>query len=209
MSSSSRAFDEPDRRQLPGAARRGVLADAIPGAAVRDVVLVVAYAALVGLFAQLVVPLWFTPVPITGQTFGVLVGAAALGWQRALTGMVLYLMVGLLGVPWFAGHSGGMDTLGSPSFGYLVGFVAAAIVLGALAGRGWDRKVPTAVAMFAIGSVVVYAFGLPWLMASIHVGLATGLAKGVTPFLLGDAIKVLVAAGLLPTAWAVLRRSGQ
>jgi len=185
-----------------------VLADAIPGAAVRDVVLVVAYAGLVGLFAQLVIPLWFTPVPITGQTFGVMVGAAALGWQRALTGMVLYLMVGLLGVPWFAGQSGGMDTLGSPTFGYLIGFVVAALVLGALAGRGWDRKLAPALAMFALGSLVIYAFGLPWLMVSLHFGLGTGLAKGVTPFLLGDAIKVLVAAGLLPTAWALVRRGG-
>ena len=203
MSTSSHALD--DRGRLPGP-RQGVLADAIPGAAVRDVVLVVAYAGLVGLFAQLVIPLWFTPVPITGQTFGVMVGAAVLGWQRALTGMVLYLMVGLLGVPWFAGQSGGMDTLGSPTFGYLIGFVVAALVLGALAGRGWDRKLAPALAMFALGSLVIYAFGLPWLMVSLHFGLGTGLAKGVTPFLLGDAIKVLVAAGLLPTAWALVRR---
>lgn len=205
MSTSSHALDDSGR--LPGL-RQGVLADAIPGAAVRDVVLVAAYAALVGLFAQLVIPLWFTPVPITGQTFAVMVGAAVLGWQRALTGMVLYLMVGLLGVPWFAGQAGGMDTLGSPTFGYLIGFVIAGLVVGALAGRGWDRGLVPALGLFALGSLIIYAFGLPWLMVSLHVGLGTGLAKGVTPFLLGDAIKVLVAAGLLPTAWALVRRGG-
>jgi biotin transport system substrate-specific component len=111
-------------------------------------------------------------------------------------------------VPWFAGQAGGMDTLGSPTFGYLIGFVVAALALGALAGRGWDRKLAPALALFALGSLVVYAFGLPWLMVSLHIGLGTGLAKGVTPFLLGDAIKVLVAAGLLPTAWALVRRGG-
>jgi len=171
-------------------------------------VLVLAYAGLVGLSAQLVIPLWFTPVEITGQTFAVMVGAAALGWQRALTGMVLYLMFGLLGVPWFASHSGGITVVTSASFGYLLGFVVAALVLGGLAARRWDRTVPKAVAMFVLGSLIVYAFGLPWLMATLQVGLGTGLAKGVTPFLLGDAIKVLVAAGLLPAVWALVRRSG-
>jgi biotin transport system substrate-specific component len=208
VSSSSRAFDESGHGLELRAGRPGVLADLVPGAAVRDVVLVLAYAGLVGLSAQLVIPLWFTPVEITGQTFAVMVGAAALGWQRALTGMVLYLMFGLLGVPWFASHSGGITVVTSASFGYLLGFVVAALVLGGLAARRWDRTVPKAVAMFVLGSLIVYAFGLPWLMATLQVGLGTGLAKGVTPFLLGDAIKVLIAAGLLPAVWALVRRSG-
>ena len=208
MSSSSRAFDESGRPLDLPAGRQGVLADLVPGAAVRDVALVLAYAGLVGLFAQLVIPLWFTPVPITGQTFAVMIGAAALGWQRGLTGMLLYVMLGLLGVPWFADHSGGINAVTSASFGYLLGFVVAALVLGGLAARGWDRTPPRAIAMFAIGSLIVYAFGLPWLMVTIEVGLGTGLAKGVTPFLLGDAIKLLVAAGLLPAAWALVRRGG-
>jgi biotin transport system substrate-specific component len=206
VSSSSRAFDGSRRRVELGAGRPGVLADLLPGAAVRDVVLVLAYAALVGLFAQLVIPLPFTPVPITGQTFAVMVGAAALGWQRAVGGMVLYLALGLAGVPWFAGQSGGIAVVTKASFGYLLGFVIAALVLGGLAGRRWDRTPQRAAAMFVVGSLIVYAFGLPWLMATIPVGLRDGLAMGVTPFLLGDAIKVLVAAGLLPAAWALLRR---
>ena len=208
MSSSSRAFGESSRRLELYAQRPAVLADALPGAAVRDVVLVLAYAALVGLFAQVAIPLWWTPVPITGQTFGVMVGGAALGWQRSLTGMLLYVLMGLLGVPWFAQHKGGMAVLSSPSFGYVVGFVVAALLLGVLAGRGWDRTVPKAVAMFALGSLVVYAFGVPWLMVATDIGLQKGLANGLTPFLVGDAIKVLVAGGLLPGAWALLRRSG-
>jgi biotin transport system substrate-specific component len=206
VSTSSRAFDESGQPLPQRVDRPGVLADAIPGGGVRDVVLVLAYAALVGLFAQLVVPLPFTPVPITGQTFAVMAGAAVLGWQRALTGMVLYLMLGLLGVPWFAGASGGMASVATASFGYLLGFVVAALALGGLAGRGWDRTVPRAVAMFALGSLIIYAFGLPWLMVTVGVGLLDGLAMGVAPFLLGDAIKTLVAAGLLPGAWALLRR---
>jgi biotin transport system substrate-specific component len=208
VSSSSRAFDESGRGLELRAGRPGVLADLVPGAAVRDVVLVLAYAGLVGLFAQLVIPLPFTPVPITGQTFAVMVGAAALGGQRAVTGMVLYLVVGLLGVPWFADQSGGIAVAKGPSFGYLLGFVVAALVLGGLAARRWDRTPPRAIAMFVLGSLIIYAFGLPWLMVTIEVGFLDGLAKGVTPFLLGDAIKVLVAAGLLPAVWALLRRVG-
>jgi biotin transport system substrate-specific component len=208
LSTSSRAFDDYGRPYVPPTDRPGVLADVVPGGGVRDVVLVLAYAGLVGVFAQLVVPLPFTPVPITGQTFAVMAGAAVLGWQRAVTGMVLYLALGLVGVPWFAGQRGGIGTVTSASFGYVLGFVVAALVLGGLAGRRWDRSVPKAVTLFAVGSLIIYAFGLPWLMVTVQVGLLDGLSMGVTPFLLGDAIKILVAAGLLPGIWALLRRSG-
>jgi biotin transport system substrate-specific component len=184
------------------------LADALPGGMVRDIVLTVAYAGFVGLFAQLAIPLWFTPVPITGQTFAVLVGGAALGWRRALNGMLLYVAVGLAGVPWFSEGNGGISSLAKASFGYILGFVVASMVVGGLAGRRKDRSVGPAIAMFVAGSVIVYAFGLPWLMATAGIGLGTGLAKGVVPFLLGDAVKILVGAGLLPAAWALLRRRG-
>jgi biotin transport system substrate-specific component len=183
---------------------RAVLADVLPGERVRDLVLVLAYAGLTGLAAQLVIP--FTPVPVTGQTFAVLLGAAALGWRRAFLGMALYMAAGLAGVPWFAQSSGGTDMLSAPSFGYIIGFLFAGTLVGWLAGNGFDRTPARVVLTMAAGNLVIYAFGLPWLMASIHVGLAKGLDLGVTRFLLGDALKIALAAGLLPGAWALVRR---
>jgi len=187
---------------------RAVLADVLPGERARDLALVVGFAGFTGLAAQVAIPLPFTPVPVTGQTFAVLLGAAALGWQRAFLGMGLYLAAGLAGVPWFTQWSGGADTLSSPSFGYIVGFVVAAALVGRLAASGLDRTPPLAVLTMIAGNLVVYAFGLPWLMASVHVGLAKALDLGVTPFLGGDALKIALAAGLLPSAWALVRRSG-
>ena len=183
-----------------------MLGDVLPGERLRDLALVAGYAACTGLAAQLVVPLPFTPVPVTGQTFAVLLGAAALGWQRAFLGMVLYLAAGLAGVPWFAQWSGGTDTLAAPSFGYVVGFLAAAALVGRLAAGGLDRTPPRVVLTMVAGNLVVYGFGLPWLVASLHVGLAEAVGLGVAPFLGGDALKVALAAGLLPSAWALVRR---
>jgi biotin transport system substrate-specific component len=188
-----------------GRPRRIVLADVLPGDRVRDVVLVATFAALTGLAAQVAVKLPFTPVPITGQTFAVLLGGAALGWRRGLAGMVLYLAVGLTPwVPWFAEGKGGTGVLQAPSFGYIVGFLAAVALVGWLAGRGWDRTPPRTVLTMTLGNLVIYAFGLPWLMVNLGVGLAEGLQLGVTPFLAGDALKILLAAGLLPGAWALV-----
>ena len=193
-----------------GPRRQLVLADALPGDRVRDAVLVVAFAAFTGLAAQVSITLPFTPVPITGQTFAVLLGGAALGWRRGLAGMVLYLAAGLTPwVPWFAEGSGGTQMLRAPSFGYLVGFVVAAALVGRLAEQGWDRTPPLTVLTMVVGNLVIYAFGLPWLMATLDVGLAKGFELGVRPFLAGDALKVLLAAGLLPGAWALVGRVPQ
>ena len=187
--------------------RRVVLADVLPGDRARDAVLVVAFAVLTGLAAQLAVRLPFTPVPITGQTFAVLLGGAALGWRRALAGMLLYVIVGLTPwVPWFAEHHGGPEMLRAPSFGYLLGFVAAAALVGRLAAGGMDRTPARTVLTMVAGNLVIYALGVPWLMASLGAGLARGLDLGVTPFLAGDAVKILLAAGLLPAAWRLAGR---
>jgi len=186
--------------------RRRVLADLIPAFAVRDAALVVGYALLVGLLAQLVINLPFTPVPITGQTFGVLIGGMALGARRALLGMLLYVAVGLAGVPWFADHSGGLRVLGAPTFGYLVGFVVAAAVLGVLAERGLDRKPQLTLLAMVAGTVLIYFFGVTWLWNSLQISIGTAIALGLTPFLIGDAIKVLLATVLLPGAWKLVRK---
>lgn len=183
-----------------------VLGDLLPGTLVRDVALVVAGAALVGLCAQVTVPLGFTPVPLTLQTFGVLLSGAALGWRRGFASMLLYGVLGVAGLPWFAGHAGGTTILSSASFGYIIAYPVAAALIGWLASRGFDRNpVRTAVMMIA-GSIVIYAGGLPWLMVNLHVGLARGLHLGVTPFLPGDAVKALAAALLLPATWALVNR---
>lgn len=181
--------------------RRAVLVDALPGAWVRDAALVVGYACFVGVTAQVAIPLPFTPVPITGQTFGVLLGGMALGWRRGLLGMLLYTVAGLVGVPWFAQGNHGLSMLAAPSFGYIIGFIAAGLVVGRLAESGLDRKPHLTLLVMACGNLLIYAFGLAWLMAVLHVGIGKAAQLGLLPFLLGDAIKALLAAGLLPGAW--------
>lgn len=188
-------------------APRLVLADLLPGARARDAALVVGAAAFVGVAAQIAITLPFTPVPLTMQPFAVLLAGAGLGLRRGAAGMLLYVLVGLAGVPWFAQQHGGIEVVHGASFGYLLAYPFSAGLVGALASRGFDRTVPRTIATMALGLFVIYAFGLPWLMATLDVGLAEGLGLGVTPFLLGDAIKVAVAAGLLPVTWRLLRRS--
>jgi biotin transport system substrate-specific component len=186
--------------------RKRVLADVVPGGLVRDAVLVLGGAAFVGLLAQFAIPLSFTPVPLTLGTFAALLTGAALGSLRGLLSVGLYMVAGMAGVPWFAGHASGY---GFPSFGYVVGFVAAGTLVGALAQRGADRTVVRTAGLMVLGNVVIYAVGLPYLMAATGMDLSTGLAKGVVPFLAGDAIKIAVAAGLLPAAWKLVQRVEQ
>jgi len=186
--------------------RKRVLADVVPGGLVRDAVLVLGGAAFVGLLAQFAIPLSFTPVPLTLGTFAALLTGAALGSLRGLLSVGLYMVAGMAGVPWFAGHASGY---GFPSFGYVIGFVAAGALVGALAQRGADRTVVRTAGLMVLGNVVIYAVGLPYLMAATGMDLSTGLAKGVVPFLAGDAIKIAVAAGLLPAAWKLVQRVEQ
>lgn len=183
-----------------------VLADAISGSRLGDLVLVAGFACFVGLTAQVAIVLPFTPVPITGQTFGVLLGGMALGWRRAALGMVLYTVVGLAGFPWFAQAHGGVAQLGAPSFGYILGFIAAAIVVGRLAEARFDRNPALTLAAMVLGNCVIYLFGVGWLAVTLRVGLREALALGLFPFLIGDAIKALLAAGLMPGAWRLATR---
>lgn len=182
---------------------------------VTDIVLVGAGAALVSLAAQLTIPLW--PVPITGQTFAVLLVGATLGPLRAAISLALYAVIGVVGLPVFA--DGGSGSLwGSTSGGFVIGFIFAAPLVGWLAQRQWDHKVLKTFVAFAAGTVVIYAFGLPWLYAVLstfpaavmteYFGttdvLAATVNGGIVPFLVGDTIKALLAAAVLPLTWRLI-----
>ena len=183
-----------------------VLADLLPGTVVRDVLLVAGAAGFVGLLAQISIRLPFTPVPITGQTLGVLLAGTALGWRRAGLSMALYALAGVAGVPWFAGGSSGYA---SASFGYIVGFFAAAVLCGYLAERGADRSIVKSIPAMIAGEAAIYVFGLTWLALDLHLSASATLTEGLTPFLAGDLIKAAIAAGLLPTAWLLAGRRGR
>jgi len=186
-----------------------VLADLVAGNRSRitritwDVALVVGAAAFVGALAQISIKLSFTPVPITGQTLGVLLAGTALGWRRAAASMALYTLAGLAGVPWFAGAAHGYV---GASFGYIVGFFFAATLCGYLAERGNDRSVLRSVPAMIAGEIVIYLFGVTWLAVDLHLGASAALHDGFTPFIIGDSIKAAIAAGLLPTAWKLAGR---
>lgn len=182
-----------------------VLADVFPSTVVRNIVLIAGGAAFVGLAAQVAVPLPFTPVPLTLQTFAVLLTAAALGSVRGVLAMLVYAIVGIAGVPWFAEGSSGFS---APSFGYILGFIAAALVVGRIAEGGATRTPLRTAGLMVVGNLVIYAVGVTWLKFAIDVDWATAIALGLTPFLIGDAIKIAVAAGLLPATWAGLRKLG-
>jgi biotin transport system substrate-specific component len=184
--------------------RRLVLADLIPGVWARDVLLILAAAGLTGLAAQLSLPMPGTLVPITGQTFAVLLTGVALGPARGFASMALYLVAGAVGLPWFADHTHGTSI---PTFGYIIGFVLASTVVGWLAARGGDRTPIRTVATMLLGTVLIYAIGMPYLAHSVHVSESKAFVLGVRPFLLGDTLKVLLAAGLLPATWALVRRT--
>jgi biotin transport system substrate-specific component len=184
--------------------RRASLADLLPGAVVRDVALVALGAILTGLCAQVTIHLPGTPVPITGQTFGVLLSGAALGLRRATASMVLYMVAGLAGVPWFAQGSHGYVGV---TFGYIVGFIVAAAVVGWLAERGGDRTVVRTVATMLVGTALIYLVGATWLAISAQLSATMAFQLGVQPFLWGDLLKLLLAAGILPGAWFLAGRA--
>jgi biotin transport system substrate-specific component len=177
-----------------------VLADLVPGTLVRDVLLVLGGAAFVGLFAQISIPVAGSPVPVTGQTFAALTVGTALGLQRGAASLLLYMVAGMVGMPWFAGHTSGFAM---PSFGYVIGFVLAAALVGALASRGGDRSPVRTAGTMLLGNAVIYAVGVPYLMWNLHLGLGGAWDIGMKNYLVGDGIKMLLAAGCLPLAWRV------
>jgi biotin transport system substrate-specific component len=194
---------------------RRVLADVITRPTDRtrafavDAGLVIAGAAVVALLAQVEIPLW--PVPITGQTLGVIVVGAALGAWRGAAALTTYMLLGLAGLPIFAGFTGTVAALGKPSFGFIVGFIVSAFVAGWFAERAWDRKPLLAFAGFAIASVIPFVFGVPYMAYILNVVLGAEygfwqiLEVGVLPFIVGGLIKAGIAALLIPGAWALVR----
>lgn len=184
---------------------RRVLADLVPGALLRDAVLVVAVAAITAVAAQVRIPIELSPVPITGSTFAVLLGGAALGPLRGSLAQALYVAVGIAGLPVFTGGASGWAYFTGATAGYLVGFVVASAVIGALARRGMDRRVPGAGVAFAVGSVVIYLFGVPWLMQVSGMPLREAVVAGAGVFVVGDLLKAAAAAALLPAAWRIAR----
>ncbi len=176
------------------------LAPALPRRA--DIALVLGASAFVALMAQVAIPLPFSPVPLTGQTFAVLLVGAALGSRRGALAMSAYLLEGLAGLPVFAGGMAGPAVLIGPRGGYLIGFVAMAWLVGWLSERGLDRRVDTALIAFVLGEAALYLCGLSVL--AIFVGVRNAPAMGLFIFLPGDAIKIAAAALTLPAAWRIV-----
>ena len=170
----------------------------------RSAVAVVGFSLLTALAAQVAVPLPWTPVPLTGQTFAVLLTGALLGPRLGALAMLAYLAEGAMGLPFFRGGAGGVGHLSGATAGYLFAFPAAAYVTGALAVRGWDRRYLPAAAAMALGSFVILGCGWAWLASAV--GGAQAFRLGVAPFLAGDVVKIALAAAALPAGWALLRR---
>jgi biotin transport system substrate-specific component len=171
---------------------------------VRHIVLIVAGALVVTLSALVVIPT--LPVPFTGQTFGVLTVGAALGFRRGALALLLYLAMGAFGLPVYAEGGSGFGTIVGASGGYLIGFVVAAAIVGRLAELGWDRHIGGSLAAMAIGTAVIYAIGVPWLKVSLGIPWETAVAEGMTKFLVWDAAKLAIAAGIFPVAWWLIGR---
>jgi biotin transport system substrate-specific component len=170
----------------------------------RDILLILAGSFLVALFARIEISLPFSPVPITGQTFAVLLVGATLGSKRGAASMIAYLSEGGAGLPFFAGGASGFGILTGATGGYLFGFVSAAFIIGLLAERGLDRNLRTSIIPFLIGTFIIYIFGVAWL-AIVLGSSSKAVAFGLFPFLAGDTIKLIAASLALPAAWKLIK----
>lgn len=171
-----------------------------------DIGAVALAAGLIAVCAQISIPLPFTPVPVTGQTFAVLLTGAALGSRRGGAGSLLYLLAGIAGAPIYAHGSSGWAIVSGATGGYLVSFPVAAALAGLLAERRWDRRFSSAIGAMLTGNLVVYLIALPWLAAVLHTGLDQTLEDGLYPFVPGDTLKLYLAAAILPSAWRLAAR---
>jgi len=168
----------------------------------RHIILIVAGVLVVAAAAQVYIPT--LPVPFTGQTFGVLLVGGALGFRRAAVSLVLYVVLGAVGLPIFSEGRAGTDVLFGVTGGYIVGFVVAAALVGRLAEFGWDRHIGGSVGAMLLGNAVIYAIGVPWLAVVAGLSASEAIAAGLTPFLAWDAIKLVAAAAIFPIAWWIV-----
>lgn len=180
---------------------------AVPAGRVYDAALVVTGALAIALAAQVTIPLPFTPVPVSGQTFAVLLVGASLGTVRGAGASGLYVLLGLAGMPVYADGAHGLHVVTGATGGYLVAFPLAAALVGRLAERGWDRSFSSAVGAMLTGNVLVYLIGLPWLALTVGADLERTLELGLYPFVAGDLLKVYLAAAALPAAWKLVSRA--
>jgi len=179
---------------------------------VTDIVLVAVGAALVSLLAQLTIPM--VPVPITGQTLAVLLVGASLGAVRGAIALTLYAVLGIVGLPVFSDGAHGLAIVGGPTGGYIIGFIFAAALTGWLAQREWDHRILKALAAFGAGTLVTFAFGLPWLAFWLGANgfdndLNAVLQSGLYPFIVGGVIKAALAAGFIRLAWLGVKRADE
>jgi len=194
-----------------------VLSDALPTPQVRsmriarEITLITGFALFTAALAQVRIPLGFTPVPVTGQTLAVLLAGASLGAWRGAGSQMLYWLLGMVGLPFYSNGTGGWSVATGPTMGYLVGFIVAAAVVGRLAEYRHDRRVLTSIAAMTMGSMIIYAFGAAWLAINLGIPLATGeqnaIALGVTPFLVGDVIKMCLAGLATASTWRFINRA--
>lgn len=182
------------------------LADLIPVSRLRNLALVVGAAALTALCAQISVPVPGSPVPVTLQTFAVLLAGAGLGWKLGAASQVLYVAAGAAGAPIYADGASGWAQATGATAGYLVGFIVAAALVGHLAERHQDRQIATSIPAMLAGSAVIYLLGVTWLGHHLGVDSETAVSLGLTPYVVGDTVKLVAAGLLLPAAWSLTRR---
>jgi biotin transport system substrate-specific component len=182
-----------------------VLADALPGERGRDILLILAGAGLTTLGAQVSIHVAHSPVPITGQTLGVVLAGATLGARRGAASQLLYMLLGLL-LPVYAGGASGLSVVTGANGGYIVGFIVAAGLTGWAAEHRADRRVLLSPLTFALGQLAIFGIGVPWLKIAAGLSWNASIHAGFTPFILGGVIKAAVAAAAMPTAWQIQRR---
>jgi biotin transport system substrate-specific component len=184
-----------------------VLADLFPAVRGRDVLLVSGGVLLMALLAQVSVPVPGSPVPITGQTLGVVLTAAALGPMRGTLVQIFYILAGAIGLPFYSEASHGVEVVMGATGGYLIGFIPAAYLIGLAARRGRDRNFLTAVPLFIAGQAIIFAVGVPWLAVTTGMNASQALHAGFYPFILGGIVKAVIAAAVLGGAWFAVRRT--
>ena len=171
---------------------------------VAAIALILGFALLTAACAQIRIPLGFTPVPITGQTFAVLLSGAVLGSRMGAASQLVYVALGAVGLPFYAGGSGGWEVATGGTAGYLLGFIVASYMVGYLAEHRQDRQLFTSILAFLTGTLIIYVLGVAWLMSFYSWDLITGVEKGITPFIIGDTLKVLLAGAAMPAAWKLV-----